>query len=83
MATDKKVRDALAPITRQATQLLVAQRASSIRHADVIIVMDNGRIVGQGSHAELMATNETYREIVESQGGQGPDIESLSLGKED
>lgn len=83
MATDKKVRDALAPITRQATQLLVAQRASSIRHADIIIVIDNGRIVGQGSHAELMATNETYREIVESQGGQGPDIESLSLGKED
>ena len=43
--------------------------------------MDNGRIVGQGSHAELMATNETYREIRILRGGQGPDIEPLSLGK--
>ncbi|WP_418968569.1 ABC transporter ATP-binding protein [Alloscardovia omnicolens] len=83
MATDRKVRQALEPITRNATQLLVAQRASSIRHADMIIVMDNGRIVGQGTHDDLMKNNDVYREIVESQGGQGPDIESLSLGKED
>ncbi|WP_018143720.1 ABC transporter ATP-binding protein [Alloscardovia criceti] len=82
MATDRKLREALEPITHNATQLLVAQRASSIRHADKILVMDNGSIVGQGTHDELMETCETYREIVESQGGQGPDIESLSIEEE-
>ncbi|OTA25490.1 multidrug ABC transporter ATP-binding protein [Alloscardovia macacae] len=82
MATDAKLRAALAPITQNATQLLVAQRASSIRHAENIIVMDNGKIDAMGTHDELMATNDTYREIVESQGGQGPDIESLSIDAE-
>ncbi len=83
MATDRKLHEALAPITRNATQLLVAQRASSIRHAHTIIVMDCGTIVGMGTHDELMETNDTYREIVESQGGQGPDIESFSIESEE
>lgn len=83
MATDRKLHEALAPITRNATQLLVAQRASSIRHAHTIIVMDRGTIVGMGTHDELMETNDTYREIVESQGGQGPDIESFSIESEE
>ncbi|TCD54744.1 ABC transporter ATP-binding protein [Alloscardovia theropitheci] len=83
MATDRRLHEALEPITRNATQLLVAQRASSIRHADVIIVMEDGRIAGQGTHEELMQNNDIYREIVESQGGQGPDIESLSIEGEE
>ncbi len=83
MATDRKLHEALAPITRNATQLLVVQRASSIRHAHTIIVMDRGTIVGMGTHDELMETNDTYREIVESQGGQGPDIESFSIESEE
>lgn len=79
VATDRRVRDALAPVTRQATQIIVTQRASSIRQADQILVMDDGRIVGRGSHDELMRTCTAYQEIVESQGGQGPDVESLAL----
>jgi ATP-binding cassette, subfamily B, multidrug efflux pump len=66
-ATDAALRAALARETREATVLIVAQRVSTIRHADRIIVLDEGRIVGSGTHAELMDENETYREIVLSQ----------------
>jgi ATP-binding cassette, subfamily B, multidrug efflux pump len=48
----------------------VAQRVSTIMHADRIIVLDDGRIVGDGSHSELLATCEPYREIVDSQLGK-------------
>ena len=47
--------------------IVVAQRVSTIREADTIIVLDDGRVVGRGTHDELLETNETYREIVESQ----------------
>ena len=47
--------------------VIVAQRVATIRHADRIIVLDAGQIVASGTHAELMAANETYREIVLSQ----------------
>ena len=66
-ATDAALRLALAPETRDATVVVVAQRVSTIRHADRIVVLDDGVVVGTGTHAELMATNETYREIVLSQ----------------
>jgi ATP-binding cassette, subfamily B, multidrug efflux pump len=66
-ATDAALRRALAPETREATVLVVAQRVSTIRHAERIVVLDEGRVVGEGTHAELMADNETYREIVLSQ----------------
>ena len=66
-ATDAALRRALAPETRDATVLVVAQRVSSIRHADRIVVLDEGTVVGVGTHAELMADNPTYREIVLSQ----------------
>ena len=67
VATDKRLRAALRPVTRDATVVVVAQRVSSIIHADRIIVLDDGAVVGQGSHDELLETCPTYVEIVESQ----------------
>ena len=52
---------------REAAGVIVGQRVATIRNADQIIVLDDGRIVGRGTHAELLADCETYREIVESQ----------------
>ncbi|MEV4437810.1 ABC transporter ATP-binding protein, partial [Streptomyces sp. NPDC049577] len=66
-ATDARLRAALARETGDATVLIVAQRVSTIRDADRIVVLDEGRVVGTGTHTELMASNETYREIVLSQ----------------
>ncbi len=66
-ATDAALRRALTEETRDATVVIVAQRVSTIRGADRIIVLDDGRVVGTGTHHELMDTNETYREIVLSQ----------------
>ena len=66
-ATDAALRAALAAETSDATVVIVAQRVSTIRHADRIVVLDQGRVVGTGTHHELMDTNETYREIVLSQ----------------
>jgi ABC-type multidrug transport system, ATPase and permease components len=65
--TDAKVRKELNKITTDATVILVAQRVTSIQHADRILVMDNGSIVGQGKHEELLKENKVYQEIVESQ----------------
>jgi ATP-binding cassette, subfamily B, multidrug efflux pump len=66
-ATDAALRAALARETAEATVLIVAQRVATIRSADKIIVLEAGRIVAAGTHDELMATDETYREIVLSQ----------------
>ncbi|TWV35373.1 ABC transporter ATP-binding protein [Streptomyces misionensis] len=66
-ATDAALRAALAQETAEATVVIVAQRVATIRDADRIIVLDEGRVVGSGRHQELMAGNETYREIVLSQ----------------
>jgi ATP-binding cassette subfamily B protein len=66
-ATDKALRAALAEEITDATIVIVAQRVNTIRDADRIVVLDDGRVVGTGTHAELMADNETYREIVLSQ----------------
>ncbi|WP_030383291.1 MULTISPECIES: ABC transporter ATP-binding protein [unclassified Streptomyces] len=66
-ATDAALRAALARETAEATVVIVAQRVATIRDADRILVLDEGRVVGAGRHHELMADNETYREIVLSQ----------------
>nr|WP_295970304.1 ABC transporter ATP-binding protein [uncultured Bacillus sp.] len=65
--TDAKLRAALKEETRDAAVLIVAQRVSTVINADQIIVLDNGKMSGIGTHQELLETNEVYREIVESQ----------------
>ncbi len=67
LTTDARLRSALKPETRDSTVLLVAQRVSSIRDADLILVLEDGRLVGRGTHEQLLADNPTYQEIVSSQ----------------
>ncbi|WP_402377249.1 ABC transporter ATP-binding protein [Isoptericola rhizosphaerae] len=66
-ATDARLRAALRPRTADASVIVVAQRVATIRDADQILVLDHGRIVGRGTHTELLESNETYAEIVTSQ----------------
>jgi ATP-binding cassette subfamily B protein len=67
VATDARLRAALAPYTREAAVVVVAQRVSTIRYADQIVVLEDGAVLGVGTHDELLTTCPTYREIVESQ----------------
>ena len=67
VATDAKLRVALPQYTDGATVIIVAQRISSITHADQILVLEDGQIVARGRHEELLASSDTYREIVDSQ----------------
>ncbi|WP_167193953.1 ABC transporter ATP-binding protein [Brevibacterium pigmentatum] len=67
VATDARLRAALDESTGDATVIVVAQRVSTIRDADQIIVLEAGKIVGRGTHEELAEANPTYREIIESQ----------------
>lgn len=67
MKTDKKLRDALKEITSDAVVLIVAQRISTIKDADQIVVLNNGKVVGKGRHLELLKTCDVYQEIVKSQ----------------
>jgi ATP-binding cassette, subfamily B, multidrug efflux pump len=67
LATDARLRAALRPVTRDATVLIVAQRVSTIRDADQILVMEDGAVVGRGTHHELLDDCPTYQEIVASQ----------------
>jgi ATP-binding cassette subfamily B protein len=67
VATDARLRHALRPVTRSATVIIVASRVSTIAEADQIVVLENGRVVGQGRHEELLERSTTYQEIVQSQ----------------
>lgn len=67
VATDARLRAALTPATADRATLIVAQRVATIRGADEILVLEHGRIVGRGTHEELLAGNATYQEIVDSQ----------------
>ena len=66
-ATDAKIRGALKAVLPGATKLIIAQRITSVMDADMILVLDDGRVVGQGTHAQLMESCEIYREVYESQ----------------
>ncbi|HEX4821884.1 MAG TPA: ABC transporter ATP-binding protein [Acidimicrobiales bacterium] len=70
LTTDARLRAALVPYTRQATVIIVAQRVSTISTADQILVLDDGQLVGQGTHEALIRESSTYAEIVQSQLGQ-------------
>ena len=68
--TDARLRSELSKTAEEATIIVVAQRVSTILHADQIIVLDEGRIVGQGTHQSLLQDCEVYQEIVASQFGE-------------
>ncbi len=72
-ATEAKLRVSIASLDYSPTLFIVSQRASSIRHADVILVLDDGEIVGQGTHEQLLDTCEVYRDIYYSQFPDGGD----------
>jgi ATP-binding cassette subfamily B protein len=67
VGTDARLRAALGSVTRDATVIVVAQRVSTVRDADQILVLDGGRITARGTHEQLLGSSETYREIVASQ----------------
>ena len=66
-ATDAALRKALKELKGNPTVFIVSQRTSSIQHADIILVLDDGKLVGTGTHEELLSACEVYREIYESQ----------------
>ena len=76
LKTDAILRKELAANVSDATVIIVAQRISTILHADQILVLDDGKIVGKGTHEELMKTCETYQQIASSQ------LSAKELGKE-
>ncbi len=80
--TDAKIRAGFREYIPDTTKLIIAQRISSVMDADRIIVMDQGRVCGFGSHEELLQTNEIYREVYESQQGGSRDFDEVMQGGE-
>ena len=72
--TDAKLRRALREHYRNTTTVLVAQRISSLRHADLILVLHDGGLIGAGTHDQLMTSCEEYRIIAETQMGDGEEV---------
>ena len=72
-ATEARIRRMLAEKLPEMTKIIIAQRISSVRHADKIVVLEDGRIQGIGTHEELLAGNKIYQEIYESQ-KEGADL---------
>ena len=68
--SERMVQEALNKDLKGTTTIIIAQKISSVVHADKILVLDQGRLIGQGKHADLVATNEVYREIYETQKGK-------------
>ncbi len=89
-ATDAKIKQAFAEKIPGTTKLIIAQRISSVEKADRIIVLEDGRITGVGTHQQLLENNETYADIYNSQAGGGGDFDrpenadgkAVSIGKE-
>src|SRR5712692_1350164 len=79
--TDARLRAALKQETRESTVLIVSQRVSTIMDADQIVVLDEGRVAGIGTHRELMRSNEVYREIVSSQLSLEEIAEEIEIGR--
>ena len=73
VATEARVQDAIRRLMGDSTVFLVAQRISAVLTADVIVVLEEGRIVAKGSHSELLRSSEQYRSIYESQLGAVPE----------
>ena len=76
MATDMHIRKAFKDLMPDTTKIIIAQRVASVMNCDRIIIMDGGRINGIGTHAELLSSNEIYREIYRSQVNQGGDFDA-------
>ena len=81
-ATDARIRKAFAEEIPDTTKLIIAQRVASVMNADRIIVMDDGRVHGFGTHEELRENNEIYREVYESQTSGGGDFDEQKGGAE-
>lgn len=74
-ATDAKIRKAFAEEIPDTTKIIIAQRISSVQNADRIIVLDDGRVSGFGTHDELLQSNEIYKEVYEAQTGGNGDFD--------